>query len=272
MNSIKSIFIYQGHTLKQEGVIGTYQTDAINRLFEIIKFHNPHLEISYVFGEHLIESITNVALDALSSSLLVIPAGESSTLDAVFSTDEIITIQDSTKKGLNLFVTCGSAYWLAKKRLWGTGKNPSEKQSKIGIFPGTAIGPLSHRFLHETVKIHRNKRELQVLLSGGGSFVYSSEDANNHHIQVLANYDTEDLKKFGQDATLNSAIVACTYGKGKAILSMIHLEYGAEDIDVTAMTRAFPERKENWQQIKTTLASEHERIAFISDILTGVFR
>lgn len=275
LHFISSIMIYQGHVQKADHVSSSYFLDEINEFFESLKKSNSRLSVSRILGEHIIKTIQAIPSNELSTFLLVIPASNSSTLDTTFSTDDIGTLQQATQCGLNIYTVCGSAYWLARKRIW----NGSEKEGKVNMYSGTALGPLSSCkdesnnvvFAHEAVKVRCKETESVVLNSGGGTFMYTPEESKKDSVKILATYNPADLSRLNKRPEWSPAIISCSYGLGKVILSMVHLECNGEDIDDETLSTFFPYRTKNWKKIKDAIGPKNERINFITAILNEAF-
>lgn len=261
LETIKCVMIYQA---SDEG-----STHDFTELFKSIQRSTPQLAISSVCKDRFISTIKTISPDKLHHHLLVIPAQESSKLDADFSSEEITEMQNAIRCGLNIYTTCGSAYWVAQQRIW-TGKGvPCKKESKIGLFPGIALGPLISgdddicrtNYLHKSVAIRIKEKTVHVLLSGGGTFSYPAEAVHKYSTKVLACYQESNI------LPLTQAIVSCRYGQGVVILSMPHLECSREDINPKLMEDKFPHRPENWHAIKNALSDDPMRIECVIDIL-----
>ncbi len=283
---ITTVYIYAGHQMPtksaaQVQVKGPYAMSVDKHTFMFEKVNevcNKQWKILKIYGHEIIRTLSEAILD---TTLLVIPAGESSELDEVFSLNEINTIQEAVKKGLRLYATCGSAYWAARKRIWNDRcviqpetRNEIAKTGKINLFEGIAIGPLSPypgqtystAFFHEAIEIQDlHQQKITVLLSGGGTFFLADQSAQT--VKTLAFYSPSELQKHGKGEEWAKAVISCGYGQGKAILSMLHPGYGAEDIDVQAYNQAFPERKDDWQNIRDSLSPTVKRIEFVARIL-----
>jgi len=285
---IENIYIYQGHRVfnpknNQIQFKGPYgmSVEKHNFMFdEVNKLQNKQWKISPVYGEHLSKILSN---RSFGNDLLVIPAGESTELDGAFSDDDLSLIKNAVRQGMRLYGTCGSAYWLSKKRIWNDkcSVQPEEmkeiiKTSSMDFFSGIAVGPLSPypgqtystMFFHEAVQIQTlSGRKVTVLLSGGGTFLSENNEELDRSVKTLAFYPSEELEKYQKNKSWEKAVISCEYGLGKVILAMVHPGYGAEDINVEAYSMAFQSRTDRWQEIKDSLSSLEERMNFVGDIL-----
>jgi glutamine amidotransferase-like uncharacterized protein len=287
MAIIRTVFIYAGHHYKEfqsgrwvQKTQGPYSISVDKHHFmlsEINKKYKKQWNISLVHGADLISVLAKAKL---SSTLLAIPAGESTELDKSFRKEEIEAIKHATyHEGLSILTTCGSSYWLSKERVWNDrctvqpdSTDQIRKPSRIGIFNGRAIGPLSPypgqtyntAFFHESIALNTRKRTVQVLLSGGGAFFPFK---SSQKVKTVASYAPQELTRFQITPEWARAAIAISYGKGKAILSMIHPGYGAEDIDVEAYAAAFPDRADDWKTIRSTLSPLEERLDCVHDLL-----
>lgn len=297
---IESVYIYRGHLRSLQPWLGkTVQTIQGPYLESIAKhqfiFHQikeqkqRKWKIELIYGHEIIPTLQKIKLSfTIHSSLLVIPAGESSELDAAFSDEEASSIKESVGEGLRILGTCGSAYYLSLEREWNDkcSIQPKDttslrKTSKMGIYQGRAIGPLSpypgqiynSAFFHEAIKIIGKQNEATVLVSGGGTFVpidSSLTTLMKQRVEVLAKYDLKELPRFSKDATWSPAVVLCDYGKGAAVLSKIHPAYGPEDIDLDSYRKAFPNRKDDWEGIRNSLSPLSKRVSLFYEFIEAL--
>ncbi len=267
---IKNVFVYGGH---QGGLAGPYATSVdkeLSMFHKINAWQERAWEIQKISGEALAHTLHQTSP---TESLLVIPAGESSSLDDAFSDETLDAIRSKTDQGLRLYATCGSAYWLAKTRAWSQEATTLRKEGRANLFHGTAVGPLSPypgepsptAFFHQAAPLKTARSRVTVLLSGGGAFF--PDPQSKQEVQTLATYADETLRLHGKTGEWAKAVIAFRYGLGKAILSMVHPDYGPEDIQVDAYKRAFPHRKDPWPDIRNALSSERTRLSFVAETL-----
>lgn len=278
--SIQKVVVYTGHHTK--AVLGPYAESIQKRIgmFEKLNYYREARgrepwKVIQASGEQLIE-----ALDKPRNTLLVVPAGQSSHLDQVFSPKQLnFLLHDFFEKGGRGYLNCGSAYWASETRIYHdicteepAVKKQMVKKSFIPLFRGTASGPICMHssatykvaFFSEAMTIESGNRMCTVLLSGGGSFHPKKNDPDT---TVLARYLHSDLMRCGKSQeecnNLDIAAILVKVKKGAAILSMVHPYYGSQDLDVNRYERAFPGSGTNWVRIVEKLSSEDVRMSFI---------
>ncbi len=125
------------------------------------------------------------------------------------------------ESGKTVLGICAGSYYLSGEVQFalGTSIEVHEKR-ELKFFSGIARGPHISPFDYQSltgvkaVAVHRKGLEpLRLYYHGGGCFLNASKA---HNTRVIATYDAE-----GKDA----AIIECKVGKGKAILSALHVEY-----------------------------------------------
>ncbi len=280
ISPIQKVVIYTGHHTNR--VLGPY-AENIRKRVEMFEKLNAYREtrgrnlwkVVQTSGEQLTKMLDNPR-----NTLLVIPAGQSTHLDQVFSPEQLHFLQhDFFEKGGKGYLNCGSAYWASRTRIYNdvcTEQPMSRKQivkeSLIPLFQGTASGPICLHssptykvgFFSDAVTVASGKRTCTVLLSGGGSFHLPKDDANT---KVLARYLHADLIRCGKspDECSHSDIAAILVRiqKGAAILSMFHPYYGPQDLDPERYNQAFPGSGTNWERIVANLSSEENRMSFV---------
>lgn len=276
---IRHVIVYAGH--QQNPLLGPYSENIQKRtkMFEQLNvyrkaMHRPAWKVSQVAGERLMEHLT----DPLHT-LLVIPAGQSTSLDRVFSQDQLHFMRRSFfEKGGRGYLNCGSAYWASQTRIYcdvcteqPTQRTSIIKKSLLSLFQGTAIGPICRHpspiyqvgFFSDAVEVQSGNKSCTVLLSGGGSFIVGKKERN---VSVLARYPHSELLRCGKSlkecSQLDVAAILVRIGKGAAILSMFHPYYNASDIDPERYEKAFPCSGTDWRRIVAKLSPEEERMQF----------
>ncbi len=267
--AFKDIVIYTGH----DGFRGPYQ-DRIKKRVAMFKELYPG-KVMTVAGEDLVGILKG--LDLLST-LLVIPPGESTDLDKVFSPEEIAFLMECFKKGMRGYVTCGSAYWVSKTRIYrGLCKvQPSDttsivKESVLPLFQGTADGPLCPfpaaqykvGFYSAAVSVSDGTNECNIFLGGGGSFLPHADEK----VKVLAKYTLAELEKRNKTKEWENAAIMVPVGLGGVILSMFHPYYDSTDINVELYEQTFPNCGTNWREVHAKLSPHEVRMAFVYKML-----
>lgn len=275
VNLIRQVIVYKGH--ESHPLLGPYVANIAKRIrmFNTLNAYRreaglPNWEVSSVAGESLVGRLQQIDP---KETLLVIPAGQSTHLDKVFSVAETTFLKnDFFEKGGRGYFNCGSAYWVSAKRIYRDlcTESPDEKKtivklSNLPLFDGTAEGPLcpfpgkKYRvgFFSDAVKVTDGRDFCTIYLSGGGSFV------GGQKAKVLVKYPPSELKRLKVDPEgRENAVILVSVGKGAAVLSMFHPYYGPDDIDVETYETVFPDCGTNWKAVKSALSSEEDRMRF----------
>ncbi len=165
------------------------------------------------------------------TTLLVIPGGQDVQYDQLLGGAANRRISAFVKEGGSYFGICAGGYYGCGAIEFEKG-HPNEIciDRELAFFPGLAAGPAYGPNLWEphtrrgvrASAVRWGNQLAHVYFNGGCSFV----DPERHpSVSVLARY--ADLP--GQPA----AIVDCTVGCGRAILSGVHLEFSADLMDAT---------------------------------------
>jgi len=279
---LREVFIYIGHT--QNPILGPYWDNIAKRIqmFEEINAYRQQKglfpwKVHQVEGENLEKRLSEIDP---KTSLMVIPAGQSSNLDRVFSDEELKALMEFFQKGGRGYLTCGAAYWVSKIRDYEGffEENPEhlkrvKKESRIPLFKGTAVGPLCSfpgskyqvGFYSDAVTIiNQTGKSCTVFLSGGGSFVLPP--MSEQRVRVLSRYPENELRRLEKEENLKqlqNASIMVEVGKGGLVLAMYHPYYGAKDIEVERYEQAFPDSGTNWKQVHNRLSSLEDRVAWV---------
>lgn len=284
---IQRVMVYCGH--EKNPAFGPYG-DNIKKRVEMFEDLNSFREargkntwkVSTVAGESLVEELKKVNQ---KETLLVIPAGQSSDLDKVFSVVQTtFLLKEFFEKGGRGYFTCGAAYWSSRVRVYNEvclehPEMPKKlvKYSVLPIFQGTSYGPLcpfpGHKykvgFYSDAVEITDGNRSCSIYLSGGGSFIL--EEESNQKVKVLARYPHSELLRLGVEEKLleerEKAAIMVSIGEGAAILAMFHPYYSSQDIDVDVYEKTFPNCGTDWRRVHQKLSSFSVRMNFFLDSL-----
>jgi glutamine amidotransferase-like uncharacterized protein len=213
-------------------------------------------------------------------TLLIIPAGQSSNFDRVFSIAETTFLKEEffTKGGRGCF-NCGSAYWVSEKRIYKDLclDEPSQiktqiKSTKLPLFEGVSEGPLcpypgkkyNVGFFSDAVSVVGKKDICTIYLSGGGSFF--PKERSSQKIQPLIKYSHDELIRLGKTplecSKWENAAILASVGQGAILLSMFHPYYGAQDINAELYEKTFPECGTDWKAVKQRLSPFDVRMRF----------
>lgn len=290
---IQHVVIYKGH--ENHPLRGPY-SDSVEKRIALLEAYNQQRisltknewKLSMVSGENLLSTLKQ---HNPKETLLVIPPGQSTRLDQVFTLAQTTFLKDDFFcKGGRGYFTCGSAYWVSEKRIY---KDLCEEQpenaktivkmSHLPLFHGIAEGPLCPfpgkkykvGFYSDAIKIKGFDQECTIFLGGGGCFIPYSND-RKQKINVLARYLPSELQRHGKKLeeceTWEKAAILVSVGQGAALLSMFHPYYGKDDIDVEAYEETFPDCGTNWREIKQKLSPFPERLEFFGHLMNSLER
>lgn len=278
MNLIRHVVIYSGH--HAHPLFGPYAANIPKRvaMFEYLnRFRKMPWEIETVDGDKLVGHLQNLTP---KQTLLVIPAGQSTRLDKVFTLAQVRFIKEYIENGAFGYFNCGSAYMVSQKRIFHdlceespNIRRPIIKYSQLPLFNGVAEGPLcpfpgkkyNVGFFSDAVKVTDGTRVITIYLSGGGCFKIPRETVEK--VKVLIRYLPGELKRHGiKDEEISdweNAAITTTVGEGKVLLSMAHPYYGPQDFDPEVYEKAFPDCGTDWRKIKSSLTPLEERMHFV---------
>ncbi|HEX2583297.1 MAG TPA: BPL-N domain-containing protein [Chlamydiales bacterium] len=275
---IRSVIVYKGHGNDLRGPYGENVIKQID-MFHILNRYRaesgrPPWTVTPVVGENLIEALRG---SKPKETLLVIPAGQSSHLDKVFSVAETSFIREQflAKGGGRLYATCGASYAMSAVRKYNglSTQHPDRLELRVvksvfPVFEGEAEGPLCPYpgarykvgFYSDAVTVQSEKDHCTIYLSGGGSFFLPQ---SGQKVKVLVKYLDSELARLGKPAHCSNATILAKVGKGAALLSMFHPYYGPNDIDVEAYERTFPNCGTNWRAVQENLSPLDVRMRFV---------
>lgn len=283
MTAIRSVIVYVGHL--EHPLRGPY-ADNVTKQIDMFYILNRYRKasgrapwkITSVAGEKLIEALEKSKQE---ETLLVIPAGQSSNLDKVFSVAQTSFIKHEflAKGGGRLYATCGASYAMSQLREYDglSTQNPKArqitiKQSVFPLFEGLAKGPLCPfpgaeykvGFYSDAVTVTNGKENCTIYLSGGGSFF---PYPTTQKVKVLVKYLHSELHRLGKPMAecedWENGTILANIGKGAILLSMFHPYYGPGDFDVEAYETAFPNCGTNWRAVRDNLSPLDVRMRFV---------
>ena len=281
---INHVLIYKGHV--QNSLLGPYPENIRKRIemFHLLneyRVNRPQWNITAVSGEDL----TSVLQDhPTEETLLVIPAGQSTHLDRVFSRDQTSFLKKWFESGGRGYFNCGSAYWVSEKRIYSdlcveqpTQQSTFIKASQLPLFQGVSEGPLCPYpgkeykvgFFSDAVSVTDGSNKCTIFLSGGGSF-FPRETGQK--VRVLVRYLPSELKRLSRNrdySAWKNAVILVSVGKGAALLSMFHPYYGPQDIDVDRYNKELPFSGTNWEEVHSRLSPLDVRMRFVLNAMLG---
>jgi glutamine amidotransferase-like uncharacterized protein len=157
--------------------------------------------------------------------LLVIPGGRDVYYHQALDGEGTAKIRSFVEKGGSYLGICAGAYFGSKSIEFEKGRNYEVCQERsLAFFPGLAEGPAYGKDKYqidglqglEAAHISWKNTTFHTYFNGGCQFVNAHEFPE---VSVLSSY-----LELEQDP---AAVISCQVGKGKAVLSGVHLEYRA---------------------------------------------
>ncbi|KAF9115590.1 biotin holocarboxylase synthetase [Mortierella sp. AM989] len=211
-----------------------------------------------------------------STSLLVIPGGRDLPYVRDLSGPTNDKIRNYVHSGGKFFGICAGAYYASDRVNFECG-SPLEVQGlrDLKFFPGECRGAVYPGFVYGSeagarsagIRLNRDLfakdqfgfNETKVYFNGGGYFV----DAEKYPgTQILAWYSGEPCEIIPDTKTPKAAMIACQVGQGLAVLTGVHPEY-----DATNMDPRNPEYGSQPNVVTWLLEKEHERRVLLGNVL-----
>ena len=162
------------------------------------------------------------------TALFIIPGGQDVFYESSLGDQGNAKIKQYVERGGSYLGICAGAYFASGAIEFEKGGQIEVcGERKLKFFPGLAVGPAygSNKYSYTSEKgaaaasILWKQESVFVYFNGGCLFAKAREFPD---VAVLAAYD--DIE--GSPA----AIVACPFGKGKAVLTGVHIEYSASSL------------------------------------------
>lgn len=143
-------------------------------------------------------------------------------------------IRDYVKVGGYYLGICAGAYFASDYIEFDlNGKLEVKGNRKLKFFQGKCVGPLNETFKYNSeddaiaieIEILSNScqnRNQYHYLNGGCTFISYEQDTNDNY-KVIAKYKSKSPNY--------PAIVKCNFGRGKCLLSGIHIEYDPDNLN-----------------------------------------
>ncbi|KAF6521329.1 hypothetical protein HZS61_015587 [Fusarium oxysporum f. sp. conglutinans] len=176
-------------------------------------------------------------------ALLVFPGGGDLGYCQALNGEGNRRIGDYVRRGGSYLGFCAGGYYGTQKCEFEVGSKPMEVvgRRELGFFPGTCRGGAFKGFEYRSERGARAVRltvpkgafeqevasEIISYYNGGGVFV-DAASVKDRKVEVLATYD-EELDVDGGDG--KAAVVLCTVGDGKALLTGPHPEFAAANLN-----------------------------------------
>lgn len=189
--------------------------------------------------------------------LLIVPGGRSLPFYDSLGTIGNQHIIDYVKQGGCYLGLCAGAYYACRDTIFAKGLSHEIRLSgPLNFFDGAAIGPvfLADQFAYQSeqgasiVPVVTNDQQIHELYFNGGC--YFKVKHPDTHTKILARYQANDLP----------AIIECSVGFGKVILSGVHPEQSYRTIPI--------DDNLHHQVLRKTLEQhESSRIQFMRDLI-----
>jgi glutamine amidotransferase-like uncharacterized protein len=174
------------------------------------------------------------------TALLIMPGGRDVYYHSALSGIGTEKIREFVEKGGNYLGLCAGAYFASNEIEFEKGGQLQVCAKRdLQFYPGVAIGPAyglgKYSYENdqgvEAALISWKQFECFAFFNGGCFF---DKPENFSNVEVLSSYSSLDEKP--------AAIVSCKIGKGKALLSGVHIEYSAPFLSRNgrALERIFP--------------------------------
>ncbi|WP_420421431.1 BPL-N domain-containing protein [Simkania sp.] len=252
---IRSILIYNG-----PGVYG----ESVTKLMRLFGYVKGPWKIAEIGEKEVVPDKWTPA-----ETLFILPGGKAGEYDEHLG-EQVQKLKRFVIEGGLFFSVCGGSYFASKRTVYQLSTQEClDKTRELCFFNGVAQGPLipsdtdDISFHHGALQVRwkDTARKAPVLISGGGAFI--PNEATTGH-EVLVSYEDPLIPK-----KLSAAVVKCRIGKGRAILSSLHLGYHASDIDVPVYKKYFPAH--DWEQIVASLEGTEEfRVQCFADLLLSL--
>lgn len=240
---MKTIFVY-----KDDGVGGLSIRALLHSLKESASAKS--YLISTIQAEDL--AFGNWEQDA---ALLIVPGGRDTPYHEKLKGEANQRIRKYIELGGNYMGICAGAYYGSKEIVFEKGKKYEVlAQRELGFFPGKAIGsvypkvPFHYQGHHSAYPAQLKIEEDTLYTYYNGGCYFENAHLYNKQVQTLAYYSDVEFENA-------SAIVLCQVGKGRALLSGVHIEVGPQ----------FCKDKEN--VYKTLNQNEDKRAKYFDDLV-----
>ncbi|PCD20726.1 hypothetical protein FGRA07_04878 [Fusarium graminearum] len=207
-------------------------------------------------------------------ALLVFPGGGDLGYCQALNGEGNRRIGDYVRRGGSYLGFCAGGYYGTQRCEFEVGNKPMEVigRRELAFFPGTCRGGAFKGFEYKSERGARAVRlsvpkdafeqevasEITSYYNGGGVFV-DATSVKDRKVEVLATYD-EEIDVDGGDG--QAAVVLCTVGDGKALLTGPHPEFAATNLNPQP---SLP----NYDELVSQLAAaDKDRATFLKGCLT----
>lgn len=207
-------------------------TESVKHCIESLRFHlSPYYAVVTVGEKALLNDPWQFKTRAL-----VIPGGADLPYVNTFNGHGNRVITDFVRKGGKYLGFCAGGYYASNRIEFEAGTSMEVSGPReLGFFPGVCKGTAYKGFVynsHDGAKITRLVSNLP-----GPSAVYNYYNGGGVFVNALSYRDVEVLAKYTEPVEIDSqmkeeleaAVVYCKVGKGAAILTGTHPEFGASN-------------------------------------------
>ncbi|KAJ4254421.1 biotin holocarboxylase synthetase [Fusarium torreyae] len=207
-------------------------------------------------------------------ALLVFPGGGDLGYCQALNGEGNRRIGDYVRRGGSYLGFCAGGYYGTSRCEFEVGNKPMEVigRRELGFFPGTCRGGAFKGFEYRSEKgarvvrlaVAKNAFEQEVAseiisyYNGGGVFV-DAASVKDRKVEVLASY-VEETDVDGGDG--KAAVVLCTVGDGKALLTGPHPEFAAVNLNPQPAVPGYDEL------VSKLAAADKDRASFLKGCLT----
>lgn len=286
LEPIETAVVYKGHRTPP---FGCYAECAMKQAHALAELNQVRLinglrpwAIISTPGEQLMQTLRSLSP---RRTLLIMPAGESSKIEAVFSPSEKQQIIHFLKDGGRAHFTCGMAYLGMWRRNYMYHKVVTSRLSSLPVTEGVAEGPLipyrgelrpaeefpdGLRVTTEAVTVTDGKIQCNAYVGGGGVFrLRAVPSQSGQKVRPVAWYMTSEIRRLrGSNVKDLSrweiAAILASVKAGGVLKTMFHLEYGPDSIHPEALNTHFPDDGTNWHNVRENIeATEHNRLLLL---------
>lgn len=213
--SSSPIWIYEGPGVEPQ---------AYFRISRLLKWIHPSCQVLSITADSLYH-----CLKKESAALLIMPGGADLPFLHALKGEPNRLIRQFVRQGGSYLGICAGAYYASKEVLFEEGGALQVKGSReLCFFPGTAEGPAYglRQFEYSSprgariARLSWGNRTVSAYFNGGCYFRNAADFPDC--VNIIAGYS--DLPE------TPAAIIGCRMGKGRAILSGVHLEVEPEEI------------------------------------------
>lgn len=175
--------------------------------------------------------------------LFVMPGGEDRYYFEKLKGEGNRRIREFVERGGRYLGICAGAYYACERIEWAAGTAHEICEAReLGFFPGTAVGPIGGAEALDTIGDPRPSivevsfekdgisHDMKAIYHGGPVFVLGDGAKADH--QALTRWSGSWAGSFGSHEP--TAVLMVRVGKGRAVLSALHPEIGARDLDLYA--------------------------------------